>query len=268
MAPDGGIDLSEIIEDKTSKEIDLLKDAAKIASDVLSEVRIKIKPGVCTKELDKLAHSLIVSSSAEPAFLGYRGYPATICTSLNDELVHGIPSEDRIIKEGDIISVDLGVRYKGFYGDIAETLSVGKVSSEKQNLLRVTYNSLDKALKYCYIGKRIGDVSFGIQSYVEGICSNTRLFVVRDYVGHGIGRQLHEKPEVPNFGKPHVGPRLLNGMVFTIEPMVAEESHKVKTLDNNWTVVTENGRICAHYEHMILITDNGPIVLTKIQVLN
>ena len=260
--------MNETIEVKTSKEISLIKDAAKIASDVLSKIRLRVKPGVCTKKLDELAHRLIVSASAEPAFLGYRGYPATVCTSLNNELVHGIPSKDIVIKEGDIVSVDLGVKYKGFYGDVAETLSVGEISKEKQNLLRVTYKSFDKALKYCYIDRRIGDISFSIQSYVEGISSDPRLFVIRDYVGHGIGRQLHEKPEVPNFGKPHVGPKLLNGMVFTIEPMVAEGGDKVKTLDNNWTVITENGKMCVHYEHMVLITNNGPVVLTQIQAPN
>lgn len=257
--------MNEIIEVKTSREIDLIKDSAKISSDVLGEVRLNVKPGVSTKELDELACKLIKSASAEPAFLGYRGFPATICVSLNNELVHGIPSKDRIIKEGDIVSIDLGVKYKGFYGDIAETLAVGEISENEKKLLRVTHKSFDRALKHCCVDKRVGDVSSSIQSYVENISSDPKLFVVRDYVGHGIGRQLHEKPEVPNFGSPHVGPRLLGGMVFTIEPMVAEGSFRVKTLDNNWTVVTENGRMCAHYEHMILITDKGPEVLTQIQ---
>lgn len=257
--------MNEIIEVKTPKEISLLKDAAKITSDVLGELRQRVKPGVTTKELDELAYKLIISASAEPAFLGYRGYPATVCVSLNNELVHGIPSRDRILKEGDIVSLDMGVRYKGFFGDAAETLPVGEISKGKQALMEVTYNVFAEALKHCLVDKRIGDVSHSIQQYVENVPAHPKLFVIRDYVGHGIGRQLHEKPEVPNFGKENTGPRLLNGMVFTIEPMVAEGSYKVRTLEDNWTVVTENGKMCAHYEHMILITDNGPEVLSEIK---
>jgi methionyl aminopeptidase len=255
--------LSELIETKTSREISLLRDAAKLASDILAEVRLKVKPGISTKELDELAYGLIKGASAEPAFLGYRGYPATLCISLNNELVHGIPSASRVIRDGDIVSVDLGVKYKGFYGDLAETLPAGAISDDKQNLMEVTYGSLVKALEFCRVGLRVGDISAGIQAYVEG--AHPGLFVVRDYVGHGIGRNLHEKPEVPNFGKPGTGPRLLSGMVFTIEPMVAAGSHRVRTLSDNWTVVTENGKMCAHYEHMIYLTDNGPEVLTVIK---
>ena len=257
--------MSEIIESKTSGEIKFLRDAAKIAGDVLARVRQRARAGVTTKELDTLARKLILKSSAEPAFLGYRGYPATLCVSINEELVHGIPSDKRVLEDGDIVSLDLGVKYRGFYGDLAETIAVGKVPPETRKLMKVTHESLMKGIKQCFPGKRIGDVSHEIETYVESMTAEPPFRVVRDYVGHGIGRQLHEKPEVPNFGRAGTGPAISSGMVFNLEPMVTIEDHRVVTLDDGWTVITENGRLCAHYEHTVLVTDNGPEILTSIQ---
>jgi len=253
--------VKDLIEIKTDTEIEIIKQSAKIASDVLKILRKNVVPGISTKKLDNLANELIRNYNAEPAFLGYNGFPATICTSINNELVHGIPSDNKILKNGDIITIDLGVKYKGYYGDIAETIPVGKINQNIERLLKVTYNCFNVALKYCYENNRIGDIAYNIQTYVE----KNGFSVIRKYVGHGIGRQLHEKPEVPNFGKPNVGPLLMSGMVLAIEPMVAEGSYDVTLLDDNWTVVTMDNKLCAHYEHMILITKDGPVVLTELE---
>lgn len=245
---------------KTEKDIELLRIAGRIVSEVLKVLLINIKPGVSTKYLDDIAFKEIKLRDAKPAFLGYRGYPATACISVNDELVHGIPRKDKILKNGDIVSIDLGVIYEGFYGDMAVTCGVGKISSEAQNLINVTKTSLVKAIEQAKPGKRLGDISWAIQEYVE----SQNYSVVRDYVGHGIGRNLHEEPPVPNFGQPNTGIRLVPGMVIAIEPMVNLGSYKVKTLNDGWTVVTEDSKLCAHFEHMVAITDKGNEVLTQI----
>lgn len=249
----------ERIEIKTEEEIESLKKSAEIVSGVLKVVKDNIKPGINAKKLDNLAYKTIRSLGAEPAFLGYRNYPATICLSVNNELVHGIPLSTKIIKEGDIVTIDLGVIYKGFYGDVAETVPVGEISSNKRKLLKITFECLDVAVKYCTKNYRIGDMASAVQSFAE----KNSFSVIRDYVGHGIGKKLHEKPEIPNFGKPGTGDRFSAGMVFCIEPMIAEGSYEVMTLEDNWTVVTVDGRMCAHFEHMVLVTDNGCQVLTE-----
>ncbi|MFN3966293.1 MAG: type I methionyl aminopeptidase [Endomicrobiia bacterium] len=248
-----------MIELKTSSEIETIKEAGKIVSEILRKVKENLKSGVTTKDLEKIAEKEMSKMNVESAFFGYRGFPGKICVSINEELVHGIPNEKRIIKEGDIVKIDIGIKYKGFYGDIAETIPVGNISDEVRKLLNVTRNCFDKVLKVCYEGYRIGDISAAIQNYVE----ENGFSVIRDFVGHGIGRKLHEKPEIPNFGERGTGPLLNNGMVLAIEPMVSMGSWKVKVLPDGWTVQTIDKKMCAHYEHMIAITENGPDILTR-----
>lgn len=246
------------IDIKTAGEINSIRVAAKISSDVLEIVLKKIHPGISTAQLNEIAHKEIISRKADPAFLGYRGYPASICVSINNELVHGIPAEGKILREGDMVSIDLGVNYKGFYGDIAETVSLGKISVSAQKLMDVTYRAFHEACKNACSGKRIGDISFSIQSYVE----QNGFSVVRDYCGHGIGRELHEKPEVPDFGRPGTGQKLIPGMIIAIEPMVCEGDWHLRTLADGWTVVTLDNKLCAHYERMVLVTENGTEILS------
>ena len=248
---------NNIMDIKTAREINDIRVAAKISSEVLEIVLKKIHPGMSTAQLDENAHNEIISRKSKPAFLGYRGYPASICVSINNELVHGIPSESKMLKEGDLVSVDLGVNHKGFYGDIAETVPVGKISMSAQKLMDVTYRSFQQAYKNACCGKRIGDISFSIQSYVE----QNGFSVVRDYCGHGIGRELHEKPEVPDFGRAGSGQELIQGMVIAIEPMVCEGDWRLRILSDGWTAVTLDNKLCAHYERMVLITENGPEIL-------
>ena len=248
------------IELKTSREIDILRAAGRLAASVLNKVLGEIHPGVSTMRLDIIAEKEIRSLGAAPAFLGYHGFPATLCVSINNELVHGVPRPDRIIREGDIVTVDLGVIHKGFYGDTAATVGAGNISAEAQRLLRVTKDSLDKAIASIAPGSRLGDMGWAVQKTAEA----AGFSVVRDYVGHGIGRKLHEDPAVPNFGRPSTGVRLVPGMVIAIEPMINAGSFKVKTLSDGWTVVTEDGKLCAHFEHMVAVTETGCEVLTVI----
>lgn len=243
---------------KNVEEIQQLKESAKIVSEILGKLEKSIKPKMNTLQLDKIAYDLITSMACNPAFLGYRNYPASICVSLNNELVHGIPSKEKIINEGDIVSIDLGIKYNSFYGDIAKTIPVGKISTEKQKLLEVTYNCLEIANAQCYKGNRVGDISYHIQSYVE----SRGYSVIRDFVGHAIGRDLHEKPDIPNFGNKDSGPKLLSGMVLCLEPMVSSGSAKLKILNDGWTAVTVDNSDCAHFEHMVVITDTEPEVIT------
>jgi methionyl aminopeptidase len=218
-----------------------------------------IRAGVSTQELDDFAERRIRQLDARPAFKGYRGYPASICASINNEVVHGIPSKDKILKEGDIISIDLGVEYKGYYGDIAYTFAVGKVSSSAQRLMEVTRSALYEGIRKAIAGNRIGDISYAIQSYVE----SRGYSVVRRFVGHGIGRAMHEEPEIPNFGLPGIGPILRNGMVLAIEPMVNEGDFRVEILEDGWTAVTKDGKLSAHFEHTVLINGEEPEILTE-----
>jgi methionyl aminopeptidase len=248
------------IELKTSAEIDIMRVAGKAAAAVLKILGGHLSPGISTQALDEIANKEIRSLGMKPAFLGYRGYPATTCISLNQELVHGIPRPDRIIKEGDIVSIDLGVIHQGFFGDTAATFGVGTISPEAKQLLAVTQESLTAAIAQVRPSHRLGDVSWAVQSYAE----QRGYGVIRDYVGHGIGRKMHEDPAVPNFGKPHTGLRLLPGMVIAIEPMVAIGDWRVKTLEDGWTVVTVSGKWCAHFEHTVAVTEDGCEVLTQI----
>lgn len=237
-----------------------MRQAGQAVAEVLRKLVESAKPGTPTKYLDDAARQGISSFKMEPAFLGYRGYPAAACISINNELVHGIPNPKKIIKEGDLVSIDLGVSYKGYFGDMAVTFGVGKISPEAKKLLDITRESLDIAIEKVNPGNRLGDISWAVQSFAE----KAGFSVVRDYVGHGIGRKLHEEPQIPNFGNPGTGVRLVEGMVLCLEPMINEGSWQVKTLKDNWTVVTVDGKLCAHFEHMVAVTKNGCEVLTKI----
>ena len=247
-----------MIKHKSKREIELMREAGKIVAEVLQEMGNSVKVGITTAMLNKIAEKIIRSHKAEPAFLGYHNFPASICTSVNNEVVHGIPGLRRL-EEGDIISIDVGVRVKGYHGDAAATFAVGSVSREAQNLIDVTRISLQKAVEAMQEGNRLSDVSYAVQRYVE---SNT-LSIVRSYVGHGIGEDMHEEPQVPNFGQPGRGPVLKPGIVLAIEPMVNIGSWEVKVLKDQWTVVTADGSLSAHFEHTVALGDNGPVILTS-----
>lgn len=249
--------VSEQIELKSPEEIRIIKRGGAILRDVLARVEESIRPGVTTLALDRIAHQMIEARGATPAFLGYQGFPATLCTSINEEIVHGIPSR-RALEEGDIVSIDVGVILDGFYSDSARTFPVGKVDSASRKLLDVTRRSLEIGISHLVAGERLGDVSHAIQEYAEG----EGLSVVREYAGHGIGRRLHEEPRVPNHGRPGRGPRWEPGMVVAIEPMLNLGTYKTRVLDDDWTVVTADGERSAHFEHTVAVTEDGPMVLT------
>lgn len=243
---------------KSKGEIEHMKIPCSIVREILEKVAGIISPGVTTKYIDKFVENIIDSRSGVPSFKNYRGYPASACVSLNEVVVHGIPSEDIVLKEGDIVSVDVGVFKEGFHGDAARTFPVGNVSDEARKLIEVTEKSFFAGIESAKEGMRLQDISFGIQSFVE----INGFGVVRDYFGHGIGMDLHEDPTIPNFGKPNRGIRLRSGMVFAIEPMVVSGSYAVKTLKDGWTVVTCDGSLAAHYENTVAITSGGPEILT------
>lgn len=245
---------------KSSTEIEYMRESGKIVAKVHSVLKDMIKPGITTKELDEIAERIILEHGAQPAFKGYGGFPATICASVNEEVVHGIPG-DRMLREGDIISIDVGALKNGYYGDSAKTYPVGKISAKAEKLIRVTRESFYEGLKFCKVGYRLSDVSHAIQMHVEA----EGFSVVRDYVGHGIGASLHEDPQIPNYGPAGKGPRLSPGMVLAIEPMINAGRFLVRVLGDNWTVVTADGSLSAHYEHTIAITDEDPIILTTDQ---
>ncbi len=244
---------------KSDNEIELMRIAGRIVAETHQILAKSICPGITTKELNYIADNFIRSKNANPSFLGYAGFPASICTSINNELVHGIPSE-RILKNGDIISIDIGAEYKGYHGDSAWTYGVGKVSDNALSLLKVTEESLYKGLEMAKPDSRLLDISHAIQEHVE----SHNYSIVREYVGHGIGENLHEDPQIPNFGPPNRGPRLKLGMALAIEPMVNEGKRFVKTLEDKWTVITEDHSLCAHYEHTIVITKDGHEIMTKL----
>lgn len=246
------------IQIKSQEEIEKLRASAQIVKNVLIKLEALVKPGLVTEEFDKLAMSEVKKYGAKPAFLGYRGFPKAVCISVNNEVVHGIPSTERVLKEGDIVSIDFGVEYNGYFGDAAITVPVGKISKKAEKLIRVTKEALFEGIKKAKQGYKLYDISASIQKYVE----KNGFSVVREYVGHGIGRQLHEEPLVPNFGKEGTGPELKSGMVLAIEPMVNEKDYNVKVLENNWTVVTVDNGLSAHFEHMVAITDKEPIILS------
>jgi methionyl aminopeptidase len=247
-----------MIKLKSAREIALMREAGKIVAEVLLAMSGSINVGITTAMLNKIADKIIRRHGAEPAFLGYHNFPASICTSINNEVVHGIPGLRRL-QEGDIISIDVGVRLKGYYGDAAATFAVGRISPEAQNLIDVTKVSLQEAIGAMQAGKKLSDISHAVQAYVE----RNSFSVVRNYVGHGIGEEMHEEPQVPNFGLPGRGPLLQKGIVLAIEPMVNAGSWEVEVLQDQWTVVTCDGSLSAHFEHTVALSDNGPEVLTS-----
>lgn len=253
-----------MISIKSNKEIELMRKAGKIVAMAHQQVSQAISPGISTAELDAIAEKVIKENGAIPSFKGKEGikgsiFPSTICASINNEVVHGIP-DARVLREGDIISIDIGACIDGYHGDSAKTHPVGKISEEARSLIEVTRQSFYEGIKYAKSSNRLSDISNAIQVFVE-----TRGYsVVRDFVGHGIGRELQEEPQIPNFGKPGYGPRLASGMTLAIEPMVNIGDFRVRILPNNWTVVTADGSLSAHYEHTILITEEQPEILTKL----
>ncbi|HWR38571.1 MAG TPA: type I methionyl aminopeptidase [Patescibacteria group bacterium] len=244
---------------KSQREINYLRDAGQIVAGALAEVKKAVKPDITTMEIDRIAEQYIKRKGAIPAFKGYGGFPGNVCTSVNEQVVHGIPGP-RKLKNGDNISIDIGALINGYVGDAAITVPVGEVDAEVQRLLDVTEESLYRGIEQARVGNRLGDISHSIQAYAEG----QGYGVVRDYVGHGIGRNMHEDPQVPNFGLPGRGPRLKSGMTLAIEPMVNLGTFEVKTLDDDWTVVTADGKRSAHFEHTVAITPDGPEILTKL----
>lgn len=245
---------------KTPEEIEIMGTANRIVAGVLTMLKDEVVPGVTTYYLDKISEEYCRDHGATPAFKGYRGFPGSLCASVNEQVVHGIPSRKVRLKEGDIISVDFGSYYKGFYGDSAVTIPVGTVSAELERLLRVTETSLKKGIEQVAIGNRISDISKAVQTYAE----TNGFSVVRQFVGHGIGSELHEAPEIPNYVQKMPSPRLLAGMVLAIEPMVNMGTEKVKVLRDQWTVVTEDSKPSAHFEHTVAVTDNGPLILSTL----
>ncbi len=244
---------------KTGRELAVMKEACRISAGALKVIGQAVEPGVTTGELDRLAERYILSQGAVPNFKNYNGYPATACISINDGVIHGIPSDKRIIRAGDIVSVDLGAMFEGYHGDNAATFAAGDISPEAKRLIDTTEASLYEGIKAARAGGRIGDIGHAIQSYVE----SRGFSVVRDFVGHGIGTQLHEAPEVPNFGTPGRGIRLLPGMTIAIEPMINSGKSDVKVLSDGWTVLTKDGSLSAHFEHTVVITADGPQIMTK-----
>ncbi len=245
---------------KTDKEIEYMRQAGKVVANTLLKLEEVVKPGITTAELDRIAEEYIVKQNAKPSFKGYCGFPGSICTSVNKEVVHGIPSKKVILQEGDIISVDCGAILNGYQGDAARTFAVGKISAEAQKLIEVTKESFFKGAEKAIVGNRLTDISAAIQTYAESFGYS----IVREYVGHGIGKDMHEDPEVPNYGRPGRGPKLTQGIMLAIEPMVNAGGYRVETESNDWTVVTIDGSLSAHYENTVAILDDGPEILTLI----
>ncbi len=244
---------------KSPQELARMREAGRIVAEVLARLREKVAPGVTTAELDALAHQIIVGYGAKPSFKGYRGFPASLCVSVNEEVVHGIPGK-RVLREGDIVSLDVGAIYRGYQGDAAITLGVGQVNGAAQHLMEVAAEALQAGIAQSRAGKRTGDISWAIQQCAE----RNGYAVVREYTGHGIGREMHEEPQIPNFGEPGHGVRLKPGMTFALEPMVTAGDYHTKVLDDNWTVVTLDGQLAAHFEHTVAVTDGEPEILTRL----
>ena len=244
---------------KSPRELALMRTAGHVLAEVTERLTAWVEPGLSTQEIDEEVEDFIRARGAAPAFKGYRGFPATICVSINDEVVHGIPSPHRRLKEGDIVGLDLGCIVEGYYADCALTLAVGEVAPRVRELLDVTRDSLARAIAACWPGRRLSDVSHAVQQHVEA----HGFAVVRQFVGHGIGRDLHEDPQVPNFGEPGRGPQLKPGMVLAIEPMVTMGSWEVRVLEDRWTAVTVDGSLAAHFEHTVAVTEDGPEILTR-----
>ncbi len=244
---------------KSAAELQKMRHSGRLVWQILRELGEMVQPGVTTQELEHLAEKRIREAGAHSAFKGYYGYPAVLCTSINHEIVHGIPSSQRVLKEGDILKVDVGVELNGYYGDTAFTFPVGRISPELQRLLKVTQESLELAIQQARLGNRLGDICAAVQNHVEAHGYS----VVRDFVGHGIGRKLHEDPQVPNYGTAGQGPRLREGMVLAIEPMVNAGCSEARVLDDKWTAVTADGQCSAHFEHTVALTRDGPWILTQ-----
>ena len=244
---------------KSKKELEKMRAAGRLAGLVLSHLRTLVKPGVTTIEIDRAAEKMIRDAGALPTFKGYNGFPYSICASVNEQVVHGFPS-DYVLKEGDIFSIDCGATLEGFVGDTATTVPVGKVTEDRLKLIRVTEECLERAIEQCRAGKHLGDIGWAVQQHAEA----NGYSVVRDYVGHGIGRRMHEDPQIPNYGRPGLGPKIKVGYVFAVEPMVNQGTHFTKVLQDGWTVVTMDGKPSAHTEHTIAITEDGPEVLTLV----
>ena len=242
---------------KNEREISVMRRACKITAAARALAGEMVRPGVTTKEIDKAVHDFIVSQGATPSFLNYSGYPASACISVNNTVIHGIP-DSRVLKEGDIVSVDVGAKWGGFHGDCAATFACGEISPEAKKLIEVTRQSFFEGVKYARQGYRISDIGHAVQTYVEA----NGFSVVRAFIGHGVGEHLHEEPEVPNYGKPGRGPRLIRGMTIAVEPMVNAGTFDVKVLKDGWTTVTADGKLSAHYENTVLITDGEPEILT------
>lgn len=245
---------------RTAKEIDVMRKACVISAEALQIAGEAVKPGVTTYEIDKIAYDYIKKQGAEPNFLNLYGFPATACISINDEVIHGIPSKTRVLREGDIVSIDLGAKVDGYNGDNAATFACGKISEEAKRLCDTTRESLYKGIEQAVAGNRIGDIAYAVQSY----CEERGFSVVREYTGHGVGTSLHEDPSVPNYGTPGRGQRLLPGMTIAIEPMINQGKKAIKCLPDGWTVKTLDGKLSAHFEHTVAVTKNGPLILTKL----
>ena len=245
---------------KTSRELALMKEACRISAGALKVAGEAVRPGISTWEIDKIAYDYIKSQGAEPNFLGLYGFPATACISINDEVIHGIPSKTRILKSGDIVSIDLGAKIGGYNGDNAATFACGDVSDEAKRLMDTTRDSLYEAIRFAVPGGRLGDIAHAVQSF----CEERGYGVVREYTGHGIGKELHEDPSVPNYGTAGRGVRLLAGMTLAIEPMINQGTARIKVLPDGWTVKTLDGKLSAHFEHTVAITKDGPVILTKV----
>jgi len=243
---------------KSASELAIMEGANQIVAQTLCMLKEHVAPGVTTLQLDQLAEKFARKNNAIPAFKGYRGFPGSLCVSLNDQVVHGIPSRKVILKEGDILSMDFGVKYQGYYGDAAITVPVGSINKQAEDLLKITRESLYKAIEQVMVGNRISDLSQAVQDYVE----ERGYSVVRQFVGHGIGQHLHEPPEIPNYRRAGRSPKLLAGMVIAIEPMVNAGTHEVKILGDGWTVVTNDKSLSAHFEHSVAVTENGPLILS------
>lgn len=243
---------------KTKRELDLMREACRISANALKEAGRSVEPGVSTKEIDDIVRKYIQKQGATPSFLGYGGFPASACISVNDVVIHGIPSKKQILKKGDIVSIDIGAFIGGYHGDNAYTFACGDISKEAQALLDATKESLYEGIKAAIAGNRIGDIGNAVQTYAEA----RNYSVVRDFVGHGVGAKLHEDPSVPNYGTPGRGVRLLPGMTIAIEPMITAGKYDVRVLDDDWTTVTVDGSLAAHFEHSVAITPDGPVIMT------
>lgn len=245
---------------KNQVELDMMRKAGRLTGETLKMIKEHIRPGISTQEIDSLCEAFITRHGAKPSFKNYHGFTGSICASVNEVVIHGIPSKDKILQEGDIISVDVGAYLNGFHGDAARTFPVGQISEEAARLVRVTEESFFKGIESAFEGKRLGDISHAIQAHAE----KNGFSIVRDFTGHGIGRNLHEDPQIPNYGVEGRGPKLAKGMVLAIEPMVNAGTYHVKVLGDNWTTVTRDGKLAAHYENTVIITEGAPEIITLV----